>query len=85
MTVTLQMMSNSRRSSLVINVHLPIDQAGRSYCFDRKKVLKNGDNHPESNIMPEFFIQGVTYLLKNESYMYSTDRRELSAIVTFHS
>jgi hypothetical protein len=28
MAVTLQMMSNSRRSSLVINAHLPIDQAG---------------------------------------------------------
>ncbi len=31
----------------------------------------------------EFFIQGVTYLhiLKKESDMYSTDRREWSAIV----
>ncbi len=75
MTVFLQMMSNSRRSSLVINVHLPIDQAGGSYCFDHKKVKRNGDNHPISNITPEFFIQGVTYLLKNESYMYSIDRR----------
>jgi hypothetical protein len=33
--------------------------------------------------MLEFFIQGVTYLLKNESY--STDSRELSSIVTYHS
>jgi hypothetical protein len=72
MTVTLRMMSNSRRSSPVINAHLPIDQAGGSYCFN----LKNGSNHPVSNITLEFFFQGVTYLLKNESYMYSTDRRE---------
>ncbi len=35
--------------------------------------------------MLEFFIQGVTYLLKNESYMYSPDRREWSLIVTYHS
>ncbi len=34
--------------------------------------------------MLEFFTQGVTYLLKNESYMYSTDRREWSSIVTYH-
>jgi hypothetical protein len=33
---------------------------------------KNGHNHPVSNIMLEFFILGVTYLLKNESFMYST-------------
>jgi hypothetical protein len=32
MGVILQMMSNSRQSSLVINAHLPIDQAGRRYC-----------------------------------------------------
>jgi hypothetical protein len=38
MTVTLQMMSNSRRSSPVINAHLPIDQAGGSYCSDHRKV-----------------------------------------------
>jgi hypothetical protein len=29
-----------------------------------------------SKITLEVFIQGVKYLLKNESYMYSTDRRE---------
>jgi hypothetical protein len=66
------MMSNSRRSSPVINAYLLIVQAGGSYCSD----LKNGGNHPVSNIMLDFFIQGVTYLLKKESYMYSTNRRE---------
>jgi hypothetical protein len=76
MTVTLQMMSKSRRSSLVIDAHLPIDQAGGKLLFRSQKVSKNGDNHPVSNITLEFFIQGVTYLFKNESYMYSTDRRE---------
>ncbi len=77
MTVGLQMMSNSCRSSPVINAHLPIDQAGGSYCSDRKKKgLKNGGNHSVSNITLEFFIRGVTYLLQNESYMYGTGRRE---------
>jgi hypothetical protein len=38
MTVTLRMMSNSRRSSPVIDAHLPIDQAGGSYCSDRRKI-----------------------------------------------
>jgi hypothetical protein len=38
--VTLQMMSNSRRSSPVINARLPIDQAGGSYCSDRRKFGK---------------------------------------------
>jgi hypothetical protein len=84
MIVTLGMMSNSLRSSPVINAHLPRDQAGISYCSDRKKVWKNGGNHPVSNITPEFFIQGVTYILKNESYMYSTNRRELSVTVTYN-
>jgi hypothetical protein len=37
---------------------------------------KNGDNHPVSNITLEFFILGVTCLLKNESYMYSTNISE---------
>jgi hypothetical protein len=76
MTVTLRMMSNSHRSSPVINAHLPIDQAGISYYSDRRKCLKNGGDHPISNIKLEFFIQGVTYLLKNESYLYNTDRRD---------
>jgi hypothetical protein len=82
MTVTLRMVSNSLRSSPVINAHLPIDQAGRITVLIKKKVWKNGGNHPLSEITPEFFIQGVTYLLKNESYMYSTYRREWSVIVT---
>ncbi len=84
MTVTLRMMSNSHRSSLVINAHLPIDQGG-GYCSDHRKCQKIGGNHPVSNITLELFIQGVTYLLlKNESYMYSTDIRVQSAIVTYH-
>jgi hypothetical protein len=69
------MMSNSCRSSSLINAYLPIDQAGGSYCSNQKG-LKNGVNHPVSNITLEFFIQGVTYLLKDESNMYSTDGRE---------
>jgi hypothetical protein len=40
MTVTLRMMSKSRRSSPVINAHLPIDQAGGSYCSDCRKFSK---------------------------------------------
>ncbi len=47
-----------------------------------QKVNKDCRNHPSSNIMLEFFIWGVTYLLKNESYKYNTDRREWSAVVT---
>jgi hypothetical protein len=37
MAVTLQMMSNSRRSSPVINAPLPIDQEGRRYCSNRRE------------------------------------------------
>jgi hypothetical protein len=40
MTLTLQMMSNSCRSSPVINTHLPIDQAGRSYSYNHRKLKK---------------------------------------------
>ncbi len=40
MTVTLRLMSNSHRSSRVINAHLPIDQADGSYCAERRKFLK---------------------------------------------
>ncbi len=38
LTVTLRMISNSPGSSPVINAHLLIDQAGGSYCSDRRKV-----------------------------------------------
>jgi hypothetical protein len=34
------MMNNSRKSSPVINAHLLIDQAGGSYCPDRRKFEK---------------------------------------------
>jgi hypothetical protein len=40
LTITLRMMSNSRRFSPVINAHLPIDQAGGSYCSDCKNFEK---------------------------------------------
>jgi hypothetical protein len=40
MTVTLRIMSNSRRFCLVINAHLPIDQAGGSYCSNCGKLEK---------------------------------------------
>jgi hypothetical protein len=36
--------------------------------------FKNCGSGPVNNITLEFFIQGVTYLLKNEPY--STDGRE---------
>jgi hypothetical protein len=40
MTVTMRMMSNSRTFLTVINAHLQIDQAGGSYCSDRRKFEK---------------------------------------------
>jgi hypothetical protein len=40
LTVTLQMMGNSRRSAPVIIAHLLIDQAGGKYCFDRRMLKK---------------------------------------------
>jgi hypothetical protein len=73
MTITLRMMSNSRKSSLVINAHLPIDQLGGSYCSDHRKFEKMA---AIIQYVISRFIQGVTYLLKNESYMYSTARSE---------
>jgi hypothetical protein len=37
---------------------------------------KSWGNHPANNITVKFFISGVTYLLKNESYKYKSDKRE---------
>jgi hypothetical protein len=71
--VTLQMMSNNRRSAPVINDHLLIEEASREYSSDHKKTQTNGGNHSASNVTINFFIWGVTYLLKNRSYMYKTD------------
>ncbi len=71
--VTLHMMSNNRRLALVINDHLPIEEASGGYSSDRKKTRKNGGNHPASNATIDFFIWGVTYLIKNRSYMYKSD------------
>ncbi len=45
---------------------------------------KSCGNHPASNITLKIFIWGVTYLLKNESYKYKTNRREWPAAVTHH-
>jgi hypothetical protein len=52
MTVTLRMISNNRRSSPVITADLPINQAGVSYCSDRRKFDKMVaiPLHPGSNI-----------------------------------
>jgi hypothetical protein len=66
------MMNNNRRSTTVINDHLPIEETSGEYSSDRK-TQKNGGNHPASNVTIDFFIWGVTYLLKNRSYMYKTD------------
>jgi hypothetical protein len=61
------------------------DWSSRREVLSRsQKVRKNCGNHPASNITLEFFFWGVTYLLKNESYKYNNDRRELSAVVTHH-
>ncbi len=49
-----------------------------------QKLWKNCGNHPASIITLEFFIWGVTCLLKNESHKYYTDREEWSTVVTHH-
>jgi hypothetical protein len=67
------MMGNNRRSTMVINDHLPIEETSGEHSSDRKRIKKNGGNHPASNVTIDFFIWGVTYLLKNRSYMYKTD------------
>jgi hypothetical protein len=41
--------------------------------FRSQKTKKNGGNHPASNVTIDFFILGVTYLLKNRSCLYETD------------
>ncbi len=52
------MMSNNHRSTTVINDHLPIEETSGEYSSDRKRLEK---------------MAGVTYLLKNQLYMYKTD------------
>jgi hypothetical protein len=54
-------MSNSCRSSLVINAHLPIDQAGGRYCSD---CGNNGSDLAAFDVTLELVILGVKYLLK---------------------
>jgi hypothetical protein len=67
------MMSNNRRLTMVINDYLLIEETSGEYSSDRKILKKNGGNHPASNVTINFFIWGVTYLLKNRSYLYKTD------------
>jgi hypothetical protein len=62
------MMSNNP----VINDHLPMEEASGKYNSNRK-ARKKGGNHPASNIAIDFFIRGVTYLLKNQSFMFKID------------
>jgi hypothetical protein len=38
--VTLRMMSNNRRSTMVINDHLPIEETSGEYSSDRKRLKK---------------------------------------------
>jgi hypothetical protein len=53
----------------VIDDHLPIEEASGEYSFDCTKLEKMA----ASNDTYDFFIWGVTYLLKNQWYMYKTD------------
>jgi hypothetical protein len=66
------MMSNNRRSAPVINDHLPIEKEAESTVLIAE-TRGNDGNHPASDIRIDFFIWGVTSLLKNQSYMHKTD------------
>jgi hypothetical protein len=65
------MTSNNRRLAPVINDHLPIEEASGEYSSDRKKLEKMAAIILQVTII--FFKWGITYLLKNRSYMYKTD------------
>jgi hypothetical protein len=52
----------------MINDFLPIEEASGEYSSDRRKLFKNGGNYPANKVTIDFFIWGVTYLLKNQSY-----------------
>jgi hypothetical protein len=67
------MRSNNRRSAPVINDNSPIEEVSGEYSSERRKLEKNGRNHPASNVTIDFFVWGVTYLLKNQLYMYKTN------------
>jgi hypothetical protein len=54
------MMSNNRKSALVINDHLPLEETSGEYSSDRKRLEKKCGNHPASNVTIDFFILGVT-------------------------
>jgi hypothetical protein len=80
LAVTPQLASDSRRSTLVISDHWPIDQAGGNTILIAER---NGDNHPASKITLEFFIWGVTYHLKNESLYTCTTPLERNYLRLF--
>jgi hypothetical protein len=78
------MTNNNRRSTPVINDHLPIEEVSEKVQFRSQKLDKMAAINSESNVMINFFIWGVTYLLKNRSYMFKrmheTDLRLLLII-----
>jgi hypothetical protein len=67
------MTNNNRRSAPVINDHLPIEEVSEKVQFRSQKLEKMAAINYESNVTINFFIWGVTYLLKNRSYMYKND------------
>jgi hypothetical protein len=66
------MMSNNRRSAPVINDHLPIEETSGDYSSDRKRLEKIAAII--LNVTSRWISSpwGVTYLLKNQLYMYKT-------------
>jgi hypothetical protein len=50
------MMSKNCRLTTLINDHLPIEETSEEYSSDRKRLAKNGGNHPASNITIDFFM-----------------------------
>ncbi len=48
------------------------------------KTRKNVSSNPASNVTRDFFIWGVTELLKNISYMYKPNGWDWSSVVTHH-
>jgi hypothetical protein len=67
------MVSNNRRSAQVINDHLPIEEASGEYRSDRRRFGKMAAIIQGVISESIFFIWAVTYLLKNQSYMYKTN------------
>ncbi len=75
MTVTLHSGNDELQPQISTGDHCSLaDKSNRLEVLLRsQKVRKKSGNHPASNISLEFFVQGVTYLLKNESYKYKTE------------